>query len=99
MHVPSSRFAISHRHGNLGQAERWLSAALGVGLLLTAARGGSLGRVARGLGAASLLTRAATGFCAVKSAVQGDSTLADGVRQQWQQLTEPVSSAALPASE
>lgn len=99
MQVPSTRSAISHRHGNLGQAERWLSAALGVGLLLTAARGNSLARIARGLGAASLLTRAATGFCAVKSAVQGDSTFADGVRQQWQQLTETVSSAALPASE
>jgi ferritin-like metal-binding protein YciE len=35
----------------------------------------------------------------VKSAVHGDSTLADGVRQQWQQLTETVTNAALPASE
>lgn len=99
MHLPSSRFAISHRHGNLGQAERWLSAALGIGLLLMASRGSLMGRVARGLGAASLLSRAATGFCAVKSAVQGDTTFADGVRQQWQQLTETVTSAALPGSQ
>jgi ferritin-like metal-binding protein YciE len=70
--------------------ERWLSAAAGIGLLLSATRGGAFGRLARGGAAVSLLTRASTGYCAVKSAVQGETTLQDGLRQQWQRLTESI---------
>lgn len=92
MQLPTRRFSLSQRPGNLGVAERWLSAAAGVGLLLSAMRGGALGRLARGSAAVSLLTRASTGYCAVKSAVQGETTLQDGLRQQWQRLTESVAS-------
>ncbi len=94
MQLPSRRFALSQRPRNLGSTERWLSAAAGIGLLLSAGRGGTLGRLARGGAALSLLTRASTGYCAVKSTLQGESTLPDGLRQQWQRLSESISSAA-----
>lgn len=64
---------------NLGTAERWLSVLGGVGMLLTSARGGRFGRVARGALGLSLLTRGATGYCHVKAALKdrGVEALAD----------------------
>jgi ferritin-like metal-binding protein YciE len=56
------------RAQNLGTTERWLSLLGGIGMLLTAARGGGLGRVARGALGISLLARGASGYCAVKAA-------------------------------
>jgi ferritin-like metal-binding protein YciE len=53
---------------NLGTTERWLSVLGGIGLLLTTARGGRFGRVARGALGISLLTRGASGHCAIKAA-------------------------------
>jgi ferritin-like metal-binding protein YciE len=94
MQLPMRRLARLQRRGNLGSAERLLSAAAGLGLLLTAGRGSALGRLARGGVAASLLTRATTGFCAVKSTLQGETTLRDGLQQQWQRLSETITHAA-----
>lgn len=54
---------------NLGTAERWLSLLGGVGMLLTTARGGKFGRVARGALALSMLARGATGYCHAKAAL------------------------------
>ena len=64
---------------NLGTAERWLSLLGGVGMLLTTARGGRWGRVARGALAVSMLTRGATGYCHVKAALtnRADDALVD----------------------
>lgn len=90
MQLPTRRFSLSQRPGNVGPAERWLSAAAGIGLLLSATRGGALGRLARSGAAVSLLTRASTGYCAVKGALQGETTLQDGFKQQWQRLTESI---------
>ncbi len=95
MQLPTRQFSPSQRPGNLGSADRCLSAAAGIGLLLSAARGGALGRLARGGAAVSLLTRASTGYCAVKSAVQGETTLQDGLRQQWQRLTESIAAPSV----
>jgi ferritin-like metal-binding protein YciE len=55
---------------NLGTAERWLSLLGGVGMLLTTARGGGVGRVARGALGLSLLARGATGYCHAKAALK-----------------------------
>ncbi len=95
MQLPTRQASLSQRPGNLGSPERWLSAAAGIGLLLSATRGGALGRLARGGAALSLLTRASTGYCAVKSAMQGESTLQDGLRQQWQRLTEAIAAPSV----
>lgn len=95
MHLPTRRFSLSQRPGNIGAAERWVSAAAGLALLLSASRGSTFGRLARTGAAASLLTRASTGYCAVKSALQGEATLQDGLKQQWQRLTD---SLAAPSS-
>jgi ferritin-like metal-binding protein YciE len=54
---------------NLGTTERWLSLLGGLGMLLTVARGGALGRVARGALGVSLLARGVSGYCAVKAAL------------------------------
>jgi ferritin-like metal-binding protein YciE len=57
------------RESNLGSTERWLSLLGGIGMLLTVARGGAFGRVARGALGISLLARGASGYCAVKAAM------------------------------
>lgn len=54
---------------NLGTTERWLSLLGGIGLLLTTARGGGVGRVARAALGISLLARGASGYCVVKAAL------------------------------
>ena len=94
MRLPIRHLSRLPRPGNLSSAERALSAAAGLGPLLSAGRGGPLGRLARGGIAASLLTRATTGFCGVKSTLEGQTTLPDGLKQQWQRLTDTISSAA-----
>ncbi len=57
------------RERNLGTAERWISLLGGVGMLLTARRGGGFGRVTRGALGLSMLARGATGYCHVKAAL------------------------------
>lgn len=92
MSSAARRFSLAERPGNLSRAERWLSMIGGVGLLLAATRGGAAGRLARTGVGVSLLARGATGFCAVKAALQGESTLGDGLREQWRRLSESVAS-------
>jgi ferritin-like metal-binding protein YciE len=75
------------RPSNLGSSERWLSVLAGMGLTLAAVRGGGvLRRLALSAAGLSLLSRGATGYCGVKSAIEGDSTLIDGLREQWQRV-------------
>ncbi len=75
------------RPGNLGTSERWWSLVAGAGLTLAALRGGGLLRRAT-LAAAglSLLSRGATGYCGIKSAVNRQSSLSEGLREQWQRV-------------
>jgi ferritin-like metal-binding protein YciE len=74
-----------YRHsGNVGNLERWLSLAAGVGLTLASfGRRGFLGRTAIGATGLSLLARGATGHCAVKAALTGESSLREGLADQW----------------
>jgi len=75
------------RPGNLNSSERWWSLVAGAGLTLAALRGGGLlRRAVFGAAGLSLLSRGATGYCGVKSAVKGQTTLSDGVREQWQRV-------------
>jgi ferritin-like metal-binding protein YciE len=69
--------------GNLGSNERLLSLLAGLGLTLLALRGRGFGRAAASAAGLSLLTRGATGHCAVKAAATGESTLKEGFKQQW----------------
>lgn len=87
------RPAIPLRPQNVSAAERWLSVVTGLGLLLSASRGGTLGRLVRGSAALSLLTRGTTGFCAMKAALRGDLPFTEGLQEQWRRLTA-VGSAA-----
>jgi ferritin-like metal-binding protein YciE len=87
------RPAIPLRPQNVSPAERWLSVVTGLGLLLSASRGGALGRLVRGGAALSLLTRGTTGFCAMKAALRGDVPFTEGLQEQWRRLTA-VGSAA-----
>jgi ferritin-like metal-binding protein YciE len=75
------------RPGNLGYSERWFSLLAGAGLTLAALRGGGLlRRAALSAAGLSLLSRGAAGYCGIKSAVNGESSLPDGLREQWQRL-------------
>lgn len=69
--------------GNLTSPERATSAALGLLLgMVGFIRGGALVRIASAATAGALLFRAFSGHCAIKAALKGHSTLADGVRDQ-----------------
>jgi ferritin-like metal-binding protein YciE len=74
-----------HTHsGNVGSFERWVSLAAGIGLTLAAfGRRGMIGRTAVGATGLSLLARGATGHCAVKAALTGESSLREGLADQW----------------
>jgi len=85
--------------GNLTTFERWLSLLGGIGLLASAARGNTAGRLARGSVGLSLLARGAAGHCAMKAALTGESSLTEGLKDQWQQLTSQVSQIPERAAE
>jgi ferritin-like metal-binding protein YciE len=78
-----------HSHeSNVGSTERMISTLAGIGLMLSAARGrGMIGRLLRSGAGLSLLARGASGYCAVKGAVNGEGSLTDGLREQLQRLT------------
>jgi hypothetical protein len=74
--------------GNLSGTERTVSAVLGVALSLFVFRGGGvLLRSAAALGGAGLLARAFAGHCAVKAALTRESSLGEGVRDQWRRMS------------
>jgi ferritin-like metal-binding protein YciE len=80
---------MSQLNGNLGTTERWISALLGAGFTLAAIGGGGpLRRLAAAAVGASLLTRSATGYCAVKGAMTGDASLANGLKEQWNRVRQ-----------
>ena len=86
-------FAI--RSDNVSVAERWLSAFAGLALVLSATRGrGVLGRLALGGAGLSLMARGATGYCAMKGALRGHSTLREGLEEQWRRLTAEMGEVA-----
>jgi hypothetical protein len=69
--------------GNLSSVERAASAAIGMLLaVVSLTRGGPLARTTAAATAGALLLRALSGHCAVKAALRGHSSLADGVRDQ-----------------
>jgi hypothetical protein len=79
---------MTKQTGNLSTGERVLSGAIGSALTLLALQTRRpLFRIAAGFAGSALLTRAAAGHCAAKSALQGHSTLAEGIRDQWSHLT------------
>jgi len=70
--------------GNLGRNERLISAVAGTLLAaLTARSGGVATRLLFGLAAAGFIARAFAGHCAMKAALTGESTLAEGINEQW----------------
>jgi type IV secretory pathway TrbL component len=70
--------------GNLKSGERAVSAVFGVALaMLAARRGGPILRTLAGVAGASLLARSLAGHCAMKAALNGESSLLDGVADQW----------------
>jgi hypothetical protein len=92
---------MATQHGNLSSAERATSAALGVGLTLIAvSHGSAVLRFLSGIIAGGLFARAAAGHCAVKSALRGHTTLAQGAKDQWRSVAEAARARAdgLPGS-
>jgi hypothetical protein len=80
---------MNDSNGNLGSGERVVSAILGVAFsLLALRRGGSVTRAVAGATGAALLARSFAGHCAVKAAVTGESSLSEGVAEQWRHMRE-----------
>jgi hypothetical protein len=81
--------------GNLGTGERVTSAVMGVALSLFASRaGGPLLKIAAGTAAFGLLGRAFAGHCAMKAALKHESSLRQGMSDQWRRMREPFRGAA-----
>ena len=77
--------------GNVGTSERWLSAAAGLSLTLQALRGrGVFSKLLLASAGLSLLARGATGYCAVKSTLAGETSLKQGMREQVRRLRQTV---------
>jgi hypothetical protein len=92
---------MAYQTGNLSTDERRLSTLYGLGLALVAVQRGSfLVRFLSATASAGLLVRAASGHCAIKAAVQGHTSLRDGVADQWSHMQPGSSSRAsgLPGS-
>lgn len=90
MNSPENRFS-AEAVGNVGPAERWISILTGAGLLLSAARGGPLGRLARAGAGLSLVARGASGYCPMKAAMQDRTPMREGFREQLRRLATTVS--------
>lgn len=92
---------MAAQHGNLSRAERTTSTLVGVGFTLMALSRVPLAlRLLSGIFAGGLFARAAAGHCAVKSALAGDTTLVQGLRDQWRSVANTASARAdgLPGS-
>lgn len=92
---------MSVQAGNLSPAERGTSTLFGIALsILALGRGAPLVRVLSGVAAASLLSRAFAGHCGVKAAINGHSSLREGLSDQWNRMTGQASRAVhgLPGS-
>lgn len=90
MNSPENR-TIAAGAGNVGSAERWISILSGAGMLLTAARGGPVSRIARAGVGLSLLARGASGYCPMKAAIQEHTPMREGYREQWRRLSSSLS--------
>jgi hypothetical protein len=78
---------MSLQTGNLSAGERAISAMLAVACSVIAMRRGAPWlRAAAGIAGASLLTRSLGGHCAVKAALQGHTSLRDGLTDQWRSM-------------
>jgi ferritin-like metal-binding protein YciE len=88
---------MTPRSGNIGRTEQLMSIAAGIGLMLTAVlrRGTPVGRLAATTAALSLLARGATGYCAVRGSLAGQSSLRDGFREQWNRMRAGLSPGAM----
>jgi ferritin-like metal-binding protein YciE len=77
--------------GNVTGAERWLSILAGVGLTLAAARRGNpFKRLLYSTAGASLIARGATGYCAMKAALNENKPLSAGLQEQWQRTRRGI---------
>ena len=79
---------MSGHSGNLNETERTWSAVIGTALSLVVLRRGN--PVLRSLALAAgtgLLARAVAGHCGVKSALAGETSLTEGLRNQWRSMS------------
>jgi uncharacterized membrane protein len=83
------------RTGNLSRGERIGSAVLGLGMMLLMRRGSPILRIAGGTLAASLISRAFAGHCAVKAAMTGETSLRQGLTDQWQRTVGSIPHGAI----
>jgi len=89
------RVLQSARPGNLAPGERVLSMLAGLGLTLAALnRGGLIRRAALGAAGLTLMSRGGTGYCGMKAAVSGRSSLRGGLREQWERTRAQLGAGA-----
>ncbi|MFL6606522.1 MAG: YgaP-like transmembrane domain [Steroidobacteraceae bacterium] len=75
---------MTQQTGNLSSSERTLSALFGLTLsLLTIGRRNPALRVLAGTAGAALLARAYAGHCGIKAVMTGQTSLAQGLKDQW----------------
>jgi ferritin-like metal-binding protein YciE len=96
MATDSLRASVANRNrqDNIGSTERWASAATGFGLAVQAMKSRNpLARLLLASAGLSLLARGATGYCAMKSTLAGETTLKEGLQRQLQRLRETANTA------
>lgn len=89
---------MTEQRGNLGSTERLVSAISGAALLLASlTRGRFLGKTLGSAAGLGLMARAAAGHCGVKSTLSGETTLSEGMRNQWERMRPQVIPTAAAA--
>ena len=74
--------------GNLSNTERTVSTVFGSALALIAARRGNpIIRALAGAASAALVARAYAGHCGMKAAMTGQTSLAEGMADQWHRMS------------
>lgn len=83
------------QRGNLGPTERWISIVSGAGLLFASLmRGNLFSRYAGAAAGLSLLARGTAGHCGVKAAITGETTMREGLRDEWSYLRSSIGGSA-----
>jgi ferritin-like metal-binding protein YciE len=83
---------LSAEPGNLSENERWLSGVAGLALGLIALRNRSaVGKLLLAAAAVPMLARSATGYCAMKSAIAGETSLRQGMQEQVRRIRQSLS--------
>ncbi len=87
---------MNQHTGDLSQTERAVSALFGLSFSMIAMRRGSpMWRLVSGVAGAALLARSYAGYCGMKAAMTGETSLRNGLSEQWRRTRTTTGATAV----